>query len=112
MKNSNEQTQRIAALNDQFRSTFRGGEVVNSKSLRTLSREQKFELYEKVMAYDDFTPESDPAGEHNIGTIEHYGELYLWAISYYDVDKKGDSRNPANEMVTNRVLVIVRADEW
>jgi hypothetical protein len=101
---------KIAAINDQFRRTLRGGELVVTEAVNRLpDRRQIFNL---VREFDDFSEDNDPYGEHDFGSVKHRGKRYFWKIDYYDLDMKLRSREPANPIVTNRVLTIMRADEY
>jgi len=34
--------------------------------------------------FDSFTPDNDPYGEHDFGTIDWQEEKIFWKIDYYD----------------------------
>lgn len=36
------------------------------------------------MRFDRFTPDNDPYGEHDFGTIDWQEEKIFWKIDYYD----------------------------
>ena len=38
----------------------------------------------KVMAFNAFTKDNDPYGEHDFGEFEIEGERFMWKIDYYD----------------------------
>jgi hypothetical protein len=57
--------ERIRALNDAFRRTFVGGMVMITAGVETMPVEQRRSLLQKVRAFDVFTDDNDPHGEHD-----------------------------------------------
>lgn len=103
-------TEKIAQLNDQFRSSFLGGKVlltcgVNEHPLRE-------QVITAVRTFDEFTEGDDPHGEHDFGAVEIEGETFFWKIDYYDETMNYLSTDPADPTITNRVMTIMRADEY
>jgi hypothetical protein len=105
-------TDRIRVLNDDFRRTFVGGLVVITAGVEALPAEQRKSLLAKVRAFDAFTGENDPRGEHDFGAIDEADVRYFWKIDYYDRATEFGSPDPADPAVTTRVLTIMRADEY
>jgi len=66
----------------------------------------------RVFAYSDFTPDNDPYGEHDFGSVEHAGKTIFWKIDAYDRRLKFGSPDPADEAVTTRVLTVMLAEEY
>ena len=83
--------EKIRKLNDQLCKTFIGG---------------------KVQEFDNFTEDNDPYHEHDFGAINFKNETYFWKIDYYDLDYLCLSPDISDENVTNRVLTIMRGDEY
>ena len=104
--------ERIRALNDAFRCTFVGGAVMITAGVEALPAEQRRSLLEKVRAFDVFTDDNDPHGEHDFGAVGEGGLRYFWKIEYYDRATEFGSPDPADPAVTTRVLTIMRADEY
>lgn len=102
----------MRALNDAFRLTFQGGTVVVTQGVDNLPTETKRCLLTAVRAFDAFTPDNDPYGEHDFGSIAVGGEKFFWKIDCYDPVMCGGSENPADPAKTSRVLTIMRADEY
>ena len=102
----------IRALNDAFRHTFVGGMVMISAGVEALPVDQRRSLLEKVRAFDVFTDDNDPHGEHDFGSIDEGGVRYFWKVEYYDRNTEFGSPDPADPAVTTRVLTIMRADEY
>ena len=103
---------RIRLLNDNFRSTFVGGQVVMTRGVADLPLDVRARLILAVQSFSNFTKDNDPHGEHDFGSIEIEGETYFWKIDYYTLDMNGGSDNAADPSVTTRVLTIMRADEY
>ena len=105
-------TDRIRALNDDFRRTFVGGLVMITAGVEAMPAEQRKSLLAKVRAFDDFTEDNDPHGEHDFGAIDEGGVRYFWKVDCYDRATEFGSPDPADPAVTTRVLTIMRADEY
>jgi len=46
--------------------------------------EQRRSLLAKVRAFDAFTDDNDPHGEHDFGSIDEGGVRCFWKLEYYD----------------------------
>jgi len=102
----------IRILNDNFRSTFVGGQVVMTAGVDALSIDTKARVLLAVQSFSNFTEENDPHGEHDFGSFEIEGDTYFFKVDYYALDLNGGSENAADPSVTTRVLTIMRADEY
>ena len=71
---------RIRDLNDAFRRTFVGGTVVITAGVEALPSNQRRSILAKVRAFDAFSEDNDPHGEHDFGIVEHGGVRCLWKI--------------------------------
>ncbi len=105
-------TGRIRALNDQLRATGCGGAVVVTRGIAALSGEVQAAIIAAVRRFDDFSVANDPHGEHDCGLIEVAGHRVLFKIDYYDLSFCGHSVDPADPVVTRRVLTIMLAREY
>jgi hypothetical protein len=103
---------RIRALNDAFRRTFIGGAVMITAGVEAMSAEQRKSLLAKVRAFDVFTEDNDPRGEHDFGAIDEGGVRYFWKIDYYDREMTMGSDDPSDPAVTTRVLSVLLATEY
>lgn len=103
---------KVAALNDSLRKTFTDGRVIITDGVDALSDDDREQLFNLVKNFDTFTEDNDPYGEHDFGAINFKGEAYFWKIDYYDLDYLCLSPDISDENVTNRVLTIMRGDEY
>ena len=103
---------KIAILNDAFRTTFLGGRVVVTPSVRALPLDKNAALLEAVRSFNKFDRDNDPRGEHDFGSIELDGDTYFFKVDYYDKACEYGSEDPADPEKTTRVLTIMRADEY
>ena len=105
-------SERILSLNNAFRRTFVGGAVMITAGVEAMPVDQRRSLLQKVRAFDVFTDDNDPHGEHDFGAVDEGVERYFWKIDYYDRSMEHGSPDPADPAVTTRVLTIMRADEY
>lgn len=102
----------IRDKNDAFRKSFSGGRVLLTPGVMNLSAEHQQIVISAVQAFDDFSPENDPYGEHDFGAVTLEDAVFFWKIDYYDLDLQFGSSDPADDAVTWRVLTVMRADEY
>jgi hypothetical protein len=102
----------IRVLNDNFRSTFIGGQMFMTAGMSELPLDVKANVFLKVKSFSAFDKDNDPHGEHDFGSFEVAGETFFWKIDYYDCDCRGGSEDPANPDITTRVLTIMLAEEY
>ena len=106
-------SEKIAALNDAFRQTFEGGRVVTTSGIAALPGEDYFPILAEVRAFDDFTEDNDPYGEHDFGAFDYEGVgKVFWKIDYYAPDMQHGSEDPTEPAKTVRVLTIMFASEY
>jgi hypothetical protein len=103
---------RTVILNDFLRRYFVGGKVVVSSWVECLDEETFSEVIREVQDFKDFSEDNDPYGEHDFGSVTVRGKRYFWKIDYYDKDMNGHSEDKSNPVVTERVLTIMRAEEY
>lgn len=107
-----DKTATIAKLNDAFRQTFIGGQVMLTSGVYELDDKSKAKLLHEVRNFETFAKDNDPHGEHDFGKVEIEGQNYFWKIDYYNLALDGGSEDPTNPAVTTRVLTIMRSDEY
>lgn len=104
----NSSTEKIAAQNDQFRQEFGlgsiPGQAVMTQGIAALAPEQVATIVKRVKEFDDFTPDNDPYGEHDFGSldVDGVGKVF-WKIDYYDLTLTKGSEDPSNLKATKRV---------
>ena len=103
---------RIRVLNDNFRSTFLGGQVVMSAGVAALTLDVKSRAFIHVQTFTDFNEGNDPYGEHDFGWFELAGEKFYWKIDYYDKEMTSGSEDPSDPEKTTRVLTIMFPEEY
>jgi len=104
--------QRIRDLNDELRRTFLGGHVVFTAGVAAMAADRRRSLLRMIRKFDDFTPDNDPHGEHDFGSIDEHDVSCFWKIDYFDQTMNFGSPDAADPAVTVRVLTIMRADEY
>ena len=102
----------IATLNDTFRKTFTGGQVLLTAGIDSMSMDDKANILSKERNFNDFTEDNDPYGEHDFGSFDYKGNKIFFKIDYYDLNYEFMSENPANPDITNRVLTILLSCEY
>lgn len=102
----------IKTLNDNFRKTFAGGQVVWTAGIDSMEFIDVVNIMEKVRYFNNFTKDNDPYGEHDFGSFDYKGQKIFWKIDYYDKDFCYMSEYPADETKINRVLTVMLADEY
>ena len=102
----------IARLNNDFRKSFIGGEVLLSAGIAAMSSEDKANIVSLVQNFDNFTPDNNPYSENDFGTFDYKGNKIFWKIDYYDLNYEFMSENPADPNITRRILTIMLADEY
>ena len=105
-------TERIRALNDQLRTTGQGGDFVVTRGIASLDLRTKVAIYAAVQAFDRFTTDNDPYGEHDFGLLEVAGHRIMFKIDYYDTNMTYLSPDPSDPQVTRRVLTILLTSEY
>ncbi len=106
------ETERIRSLNDAFRKSFTGGKAVITPGIAALGPEAVTRIIQTVAVFDDFCHANDPHQEHDFGCFDADGQRVFFKIDYYDKNLTYHSPNPADPMVTERVITIMLAEEY
>jgi len=106
------QTDRIRDLNDAFRTTLAAGKCAVSAGVAELGIPFAIAAAAAARAYQDFTPDNDPDGEHDFGAFTMEEQRLVWKIDYYDLTLRYGSRDPSNPAETKRVLTVMLAEEY
>ncbi|HBY68218.1 MAG TPA: hypothetical protein DEG69_10945 [Flavobacteriaceae bacterium] len=96
----------IRQLNDQFRATFRGGEVVKTIGVEHLTPSEYKKLKNSIQSYNSFS--NDNQDDHSFGHIFLENQEFYFKIDYYCQKKLKFSDNPADDKNTNRVMTIAK----
>jgi hypothetical protein len=97
----------IAALNDQLRTTFKGGRVQMTRSVYDLDDRLRGRALAVLARYNSFDADSD----HDSGVFIFAGFAFEWRIEYRSVDGCGPSPDPADAAKTFRVLTLSVVDD-
>jgi hypothetical protein len=112
MEQDQEAVGRIRVLNDKLRCTGAGGTIVVTPGIIELGADAMARIAGAIAAFNDFTEDNDPHGEHDCASVTVDGVNVLWKIDYYDLKCEHHSSDAADPKVTARVLTIMRAEEY
>ena len=93
---------RIIELNDQFRTTFKGGRVQMTPSVYDLDARLRGRAVYAMSQYKKFDDDS----EHDRGVFIFAGYSFEWHIEYRGRDGTGVSPDPTDPDQTFRVLTL------
>jgi hypothetical protein len=100
---------KIRELNDRFRTTMTGGQVMMTAGVDALPSDVKAMVIRRVATFTDFNADNDPHKEHDFGSFEIAGRKFFFKLDLYeDPEVKGADGQPA----TTRILTIMLAEEW
>lgn len=102
----------IRRLNDGFRTSLMGGQVIITSGVHALGADALKPILKAVQEHDRFDADNDPHGEHDFGGFTWGVHRLLWKIDYYDEALEFGSPDPADPNVTSRVLTIMLASEY
>ena len=111
----------IRTLNDKLRTTLTGGKVMITAGIQAMDPEAQARVLAAVRAFDAFTDENDPWGEHDMGALDVEVEgpgfgttthRIFFKHDYFDPTLSFLSDDPADPSKTVRVLTIMLADEY
>lgn len=97
---------KVSLLNDKFRESGFG--VVLTGGVRSVQNLNG--LLRAIRAYDRFTPDNDPYGEHDFGGLDWYGDKVFWKIDYYN--QALDQWEDPLSADCNRVMTVMLAEEY
>lgn len=102
----------IRHLNDELRCHGRGGRMMMTIGIQALGADKIASVARAVAAFSDFTEDNDPHGEHDCAVLTVEDTKIIWKIDCYDKELKYGSENPADPLITTRVLTIMLAEEY
>jgi hypothetical protein len=104
--------ERIRELNDRFRTTMTGGQVLLTAGVSALPSDVKAIVIRRVATFSDFNADNDPYQEHDFGSFTLAGRKFFWKIDAYDTEMRFGSPDPSDPTKTTRVLTIMFAEEY
>lgn len=108
----NETDQRIRDLNDAFRRSFSGGEILITPGVQSLETDITSRALQAIQIFDDFDEGNDPYGTHEFGSVEVEGQKVWFKIDAYDQNLEYGSPDPSDPSVTTRVMTILLPEEY
>lgn len=111
------QKETIREHNDRFRSGDQAipGSITLTSGVAALLAEHGADplaVVAVVQAFDTFTEDNDPHGEHDFGAFEFLGACCFWKLDLYNQALDAYSDDPTDPAVTHRVLTIMLAEEY
>ncbi|MEJ8560602.1 DUF3768 domain-containing protein [Yoonia sp. GPGPB17] len=108
---------KIRALNDRFRRGDQSvpGIIVATRGIHDLIGDDDREavrLFQQVRAFNKFTADNDPHGEHDFGSFTFDKETCCWKIDVYDPSLEIAPLDPTDPSLSKRVLTIMLASEY
>ena len=76
--------QKIRELNDAFRTTMIGGEVMITAGVDALSSDVKAMVIRRVATFSEFNADNDPHHEHDFGSFTLTGRKFFFKLDYYE----------------------------
>ncbi|HEV2038154.1 MAG TPA: DUF3768 domain-containing protein [Candidatus Eremiobacteraceae bacterium] len=105
-------TDKIRELNDAFRKTLAGGQGCFTAGAFALGSFFTSAALAAVQSFDAFSPDNDPYGEHDFGSVTVGEQKLFWKIDYYDRSLQFGSKDPSDTAQTARVMTIMLAEEY
>lgn len=103
---------RVRQLNDHLRSSGKGGIFQMTNAVACLPPDDTFQILAAVAAFDNFTDDNDPYGEHDCAVQQVGEQTIIWKIDYYDRTRTFLSPDPSDPKQTVRVLTVMLASEY
>jgi hypothetical protein len=102
---------RIRHLNDLLRCKGLGGEVMVTAGIDALGVAMVIRILREVALFTAFTTDNDPHGERDCARLKVDELSILWKIDYFDRSLNYHSLNPADPVVTRRIMTVMLAHE-
>jgi hypothetical protein len=105
--NKTDRRDKIIELNDELRTTFKGGRVQMTRNVFDLDDRLRGRALAVMARYNRFDRDS----EHDCGVFIFAGYSFEWRIEYRGKDGIGVSQDPRNPEETLRVLTLYAIDD-
>jgi hypothetical protein len=102
----------IRTLNDLLRQDFNLGVAVITPGVAGLGAAAVERIVKTIAAFDSFSNDNDPHGEHDFGAFDAAGHRIFFKIGYYDKQMAGHSPDPSDPLVTTRVITVMLDEEY
>jgi hypothetical protein len=100
----------IRRLNDNFRTSFRGGRILFTGSVAELPDMVKAAVLGQIASFISF--ESNAHEEHDYGSFEYCNRMVCWKIEYWDLNLVNLSDDPSNPAKTKRLMIVGLREDW
>ena len=98
---------KIIELNDQLRTSFKGGRVQMTRGVYDLDQQLRGRALSVMARYDTFDRDS----EHDHGVFIFAGYAFEWRIEYRATNGEGISPDPSDPELTFRVITLYVFDD-
>lgn len=106
------QKERIRLQNDLLRQGGFGGRIIITAGVEALGSAFVSRAITAVATFDAFDEDNDPHQEHDFGALTVDGERLFFKIDYYDLACAARSPDPADPVVTCRIMTVMLASEY
>jgi hypothetical protein len=103
---------RTRMLNDDLRKHLTGGRALITSGIAAMGAEAVERLVKTIAVFDDFCAANDPHEEHDFGCFKFDDVDVVFKIDYFDKKVEFYSQNPADPLVTERVITLMLASEY
>jgi hypothetical protein len=114
MAQEKKRTGKVRKLNDKFRKDPSRPLWMLTAGVSAQGRAFVAKAIAAVKAFDAFTEENDPHGEHDFGSFELDGYKVFWKIDSFEKgsNHEAGAETPDDVLTTDRVLTIMLAEEY
>jgi hypothetical protein len=110
--NEAEKAKRVRALNDELRTTARGGMITITQGVQALGQDAVAKALAAMRRFNTFDEDNDPHREHDFGRFEAGGQAFFFKVDYYDPNLEFGSEEPWDAEKTRRVLTLMLCEEY